>query len=370
MSDSRINTSIRPALNRLKSNSNQKHNKAFLSCAYIMAQSTDWSMTEVTPVQLASKLIVPPMPTKDASCLVDTSTLYSELDPDIHPGFLKKIQQTFPTENNSQKLRTMAACLSWLCQFDDYTEILDYAVLKQLLIQCQSMLDRANLESHEDYSDFGLVVTCKFIRQLRTLWSAHLDRIIPIIEEMLCGFQEEADFKLRDQRDIELYRQLRRRTISVQPFFEILAVGALPDCLGSQICEQLQTLENEVIGMVGLQNDILGLQKDLRDKKFLNYPVMYARSHGNKDLDAAICAGIMEHNQASHRADKIHQELRICDIEVVRRYADQVYSFSATHLHVFMKSSRYQLQSGSMNPQSHSVNPLKSETPAMRPITT
>lgn len=232
----------------------------------------------------------------------------------------------------------MAACLQYVRQFDDYIETLEFDHLQRLLVRCQSLMDGESFDEHS--IDSGLIMTRAFIRHLQLLLPNHFEEIIVSVKEMIVGFQEEADFQHEDQFDINLYEHVRHKTISVQPFFGILAAGSFIN-VKEETSNDLRSLENEVITMIGLRNDLLGLQKDLQEKKFMSYPVVYARTHYNNDLDAAINAGTLEHNQANQEAHNSYQKLIECNNEAVRMYADQIFSFSALHLKVWMKSSRY-----------------------------
>lgn len=120
------------------------------------------------------------------------------------------------------------------------------------------------------------------------------------------GFEAQMDeIRFRTGKisnDFETYLGIRNRTIALDPFFEVLKTDYLTE---DERADPLwQSLQHHVCSAAGLQNDLVGLEKDLEQHQQLNgvLVLMHARERpplGIDEADLARCCGLVgaEHNR-------------------------------------------------------------------------
>lgn len=78
-------------------------------------------------------------------------------------------------------------------------------------------------------------------------------------------------------RDLPTYMSIRCRTISLNPFFEVLKTEYLPsDQISNPVWHKLQ---HAVSCAAGLQNDLIGLERDIDKGEELNAVIVLMRPH-------------------------------------------------------------------------------------------
>lgn len=153
---------------------------------------------------------------------------------------------------------------------------------------------------------------------------------------------------------------IRSRTIALAPFFEVIKTEYLEDAEWAlnSIWEQLQ---KEVGCVAGLQNDMIGLVRDLEDGEPLNGVVVLMqgfRSIVKNQLDRSVlseCLALVnaEHNQSVarcfehmtqlHRAAEASGCANVGRIESVARH---ILMMCETHLRWCSSAKRYRLETG------------------------
>lgn len=79
-------------------------------------------------------------------------------------------------------------------------------------------------------------------------------------------------------QDLPTYMSIRCRTISLNPFFEVIKTEYLPsDQLSNPVWHKLQ---HAVSCAAGLQNDLIGLERDIEKGEELNAVIVLMRPHG------------------------------------------------------------------------------------------
>lgn len=114
------------------------------------------------------------------------------------------------------------------------------------------------------------------------------------------------------KRDLKNYMEIRTRTIGVAPFFSLIKSDLFPPGYCSDNILAMQKVLNVA---VGLQNDLVGLEKDIDKKESMNAvlvsmeePWGKEEAQGTKlaDTIAAVCAF---HNSSVAEAVRIHQRI-------------------------------------------------------------
>ena len=160
--------------------------------------------------------------------------------------------------------------------------------------------------------------------------------------------------------DFPTYMTIRSRTIALNPFFEVIKTEFLekPEWQFNSAWERLQL---EVSRVAGLQNDLVGLVRDLEDGEQLNAVIVMMRSYGEIDkgernpalLSWCIAKVSTEHNQSVSRclyyASQLHiaaEDSRLHSVmtrtEAVVR---QILLLCETHLRWCASAKRYGVQS-------------------------
>lgn len=174
------------------------------------------------------------------------------------------------------------------------------------------------------------------------LW-AHVDEI---------GFLEGRIFN-----DLPAYMKIRCRTIALCPFFEVIKCEYLPKNWQSNSV-WWDTLQLEVSRIAGLQNDLIGLERDLENGEQLNAVIILMRSqcgslskHGYESETAfsqCISQISAEHNNSIARClDKIselHEVSGVTELDAVTEVVQHITTLGETHLKWCASSKRYHIK--------------------------
>lgn len=176
-----------------------------------------------------------------------------------------------------------------------------------------------------------------FFRAVRSVLEAHVEERLYV--EGACT-------------DISVYMDIRRRTIAMNPFFEVIKSEYLPAHAASNpTWEQLQT---HVSTVAGLQNDLIGLEKDMNSGEILNAVLIGTRSREKEDncsfseeLLATSVAHVREqHNQAVHSSlESFSQLCHKSSPHCVQDVARHILTICHTHLLWCTSHRRYKMES-------------------------
>ncbi|KAI1124608.1 isoprenoid synthase domain-containing protein [Nemania abortiva] len=154
--------------------------------------------------------------------------------------------------------------------------------------------------------------------------------------------------------DLPTYMGIREITIALNPFFTIIKNEFLPE--GRSEDTIWDELETEVCRATGLQNDLIGLERDLENGEPLNAVIVLLASNGSpvqeqgEELFARyiekICA---EHNRSTTRAKEllaqINQEIDVADSKGAAEVARHIIMMCETHLKWCTTAKRYSMKS-------------------------
>lgn len=181
-----------------------------------------------------------------------------------------------------------------------------------------------------------------FFREVCAVFYAHIDEIY-----FLSG---------RIPNDLPTYMTIRSRTISLNPFFEVIKWEYLPP--EWRLSGTWEKLQHEVSSAAGLQNDLIGLERDLDAGEQLNSVVVLMGNSSEhtpdgEDDEALLsqCVGIAvaEHNksvaQVLARVAKIHRESRRPLPDSVADVLRHIVLLCETHLKWVTSAKRYRVMS-------------------------
>ncbi|KAI8952904.1 isoprenoid synthase domain-containing protein [Xylaria longipes] len=157
----------------------------------------------------------------------------------------------------------------------------------------------------------------------------------------------------RIPKDLSTYMGIRVHTIALDPFFDIIKSEFLPEDIRSDsIWDELQT---EVCRAAGLQNDLVGLERDLENGEPLNAVVVLMASNGGSlqgpgEALFARYVGQMsaEHNRSTARAidlvTRINEKANTARSKQVVETAQHILLLCETHLKWCTTAKRYHMK--------------------------
>ncbi|KAK0614751.1 hypothetical protein B0T14DRAFT_313288 [Immersiella caudata] len=285
-------------------------------------------------------------------------------------GFHKKcaaevaaIKTFFPYIRDESLYICFTAWLSFACAMDDILETLDPMSREETLIECVAVVEqRLSFACAWPWFDNALemlrrvkrgrpgesprAVDSRVPTLTRTLVShckAHLpdDSFRAFFKAIVVVFHahaEEARFiRGAIPGDLSTYMQFRCRTISLNPFFEVIKCKYLPpEWKSAPVWDNLQM---QVSRAAGLQNDLIGLERDMEEGEPLNAVIVLLRSAGfqkNKSVALALDA-VADICLAASAAPR---ETFMAVASVMRH----IVSLADTHLKWCSTAKRYQVK--------------------------
>ncbi|KAK3642965.1 hypothetical protein LTR56_008834 [Elasticomyces elasticus] len=263
----------------------------------------------------------------------------------------------FPDLQNESTVLAMAAWLALLCNVDDEIERLDANTAQLALSDSAAILAssmRNNERSPQRYSGACLNPACdsirawtkNFVRQLRGLVpQAVYINVVNNVLDVWEALQDEAYLREDAVSDVGSYLEIRTRTVGLRPFFDLLQADLQLD--DDELAREpvIWQLEQNVTLAVALQNDIVGLKRDLADAEPLNI-ISMAAGMPDSDLRSASDSAVDMHNQAASAACALASSLsdltRTSELGAAsQRYANSVCALIATHFAWVSSAKRY-----------------------------
>ena len=274
------------------------------------------------------------------------------------------IQKTFPAVVQANVQCAMAAWLFILCFVDDLIDRLSpddgVAVARRL---AQSMMPITTSSSRRMIKQDALAVhfndTFKAdksvserldhavlcFRKHSKIWLPDVvyDRFCTDVGEVFSAMVADIQFKDRKDRDLLEYLTIRTTSIGTSPFFCLLrfSVGYT-----RYPTPQLVLLESCVSSISALQNDIIGLERDIATHEWMNYAVIYSHyrgdlvEHGTCELGAGIRETVEQYHLFLELAHTYWNNIleEQCEDTVV---AASLLDFVAQHFQMARRSKRY-----------------------------
>lgn len=250
---------------------------------------------------------------------IDAETTTPQTPPDLREGsgFRKRctsdintISLFFPDLAPGPVHSLFAAWLAYICAVDDILEAMPPPEARQALVASIALVRGPQPGSAVRPAD-------PRIPDMTTTLSEHVEGMQHIrppaarvflaeVAKVLRAHHDELDFLDETSDDLGRYLGIRRRTISLAPFFAVLKASFLPNDTqhhGGLATDTWGELQDAVSLACGLQNDLIGIEKDLEKGDRMNAVLVLLRSRSGgsvQDLDAAL--------------------FRACVAEIVRRH--------------------------------------------------
>ncbi|KAK4580274.1 hypothetical protein LTR86_000477 [Recurvomyces mirabilis] len=268
------------------------------------------------------------------------------------------ICRAFPAVQSERFILAMAAWFSLLCQVDDIIEELDANLAHTALADSIAIL-KSNTRVYQgrlvDHDGRFVNPECNRICALTRTFVRHLRELVPasifikVANDVLDVWKNmglERVVKDGPAPDVESYISLKSRTIGLSPFFDILQ---------AELCREIDSkpevhpsimwqLERNVALAVALQNDIVGLARDLAHDHALNLISILTVS-GNKSIKVAYEEVVAMHNRAVKAALCSASAIRLASHQhgfpCSSDYADSLLGFIARHFQWASSAQRY-----------------------------
>ncbi|KAK0711713.1 hypothetical protein B0H67DRAFT_586144 [Lasiosphaeris hirsuta] len=281
--------------------------------------------------------------------------------------------RTFFPHLASEAIHTVfAAWLTFVCTMDDILETLPAAVGEQVLAESIQMVQGRPLDSAVP----GAASDTRIQGLTRVLYAHATALLSPAGARAFFGAAQAVLEAHVDEirflqgglpRDLATYLGIRRRTIALAPFFEVLKSEYLPAGFADGDATAWAQLQTDVSCAAGLQNDLIGLERDLEGGEQLNAVVVLMRgSNPHAGSAAAVdealltrCVGLVaaEHNKAVTRS--LAHAARILSTArdaapaaaaAVAAVARHIMLLSETHLTWCAGCKRYDMAAGTPPP--------------------
>ncbi|KAJ5817091.1 hypothetical protein N7447_009324 [Penicillium robsamsonii] len=254
----------------------------------------------------------------------------------------------FPDVRSESVRICMAAWLAANCAADDILEAMPPAAatvaLKEAILKLQG--------TKADVSPTNKVasILCFFqeycIQQL-DLCESTARELSNDICDMCEGLLDELLFRRGLlPNNLETYLQFRGRTMGIHPFFTLIRTLHKP--INAEYLSRLRDLQKRVSLVLGLQNDLVGLEKDRRNGETMNAVLVSVKEQAGIDVDFILPKTIQDvcviHNFCLSAAVEMHERLHVSwNGEVHKEILEtSILAFADTHLKWCASSKRYQ----------------------------
>ena len=286
----------------------------------------------------------------------------------------------FPNIQAEDILICFTAWLAFACAMDDILETLPPLDGKAAMSDCIEIM-QSRLQPERSLLAPVQKVWDSIISTWHTYWTSQIkaDMRIQSLAQLLCehsarhlskssadvffqttcrvfsAHMDEISF-LQDpsRNDFTTYMTIRSRTIALNPFFEVIKCEFLTSDL--QADPILEKLQHDVCYAAGLQNDLIGLERDIEEGELLNGVIVMLREEGRAvhELDQALLARYInqvtqEHNQSIARSledvEQIQRSLSSAPKKALNEVIRHILWMGRNHLQWCMAAKRYQVAS-------------------------
>ncbi|KAI7091871.1 hypothetical protein KC356_g39 [Hortaea werneckii] len=127
-----------------------------------------------------------------------------------------------------------------------------------------------------------------------TQYHDFLKQIVQVWESM----KDEIALRQSSLKDEATYLQIRSRTVGLAPFFTLLKAEFCPESDSDAVTDaHLDRLQELVSIVVGLQNDLVGLERDMASLETCNIIILKARTNPGNSIAQAVGEVVRMHNQ-------------------------------------------------------------------------
>ena len=216
------------------------------------------------------------------------------------------VRQAFPSITDESIIVAMAAWFALLCNVDDEIEQLGGGAARDALRDSMHMLQDSTDDSYgrrpslcDPISWRVHAFTKAIVRQTRPVlapqtYAGLIDNILTVFAAL------DLERAMKDEPslvDPDVYLRVRCRTVGLDPFFYLVRTELAVE-------EPLARLEAAVSLAVGLQNDIVGLRKDIMEGERFNFILL--RGEG---IERGLRKAVGCHNRSVRLAAQAMDEL-------------------------------------------------------------
>ncbi|KAH6843377.1 hypothetical protein B0I37DRAFT_384333 [Chaetomium sp. MPI-CAGE-AT-0009] len=307
------------------------------------------------------------------------SAFKAAMDPGATPNdsFFKRcvaevnaVSLFFPDIKTEGLRITFTAWLSFACVMDDILETLEMGDRELVLCETIEVLTHAPANPPQRFQPQAQKAKDVRVQALGRELFGHCARHLSqkstqAFFKAVCGVLRahvaEVHFlQGRHNDSFPEYLSIRSRTIALQPFFEVLKTEYLTPA-DWELNDTFMKLQNEVSRVAGLQNDLIGLMRDIDDGEELNAVMVLMggfRGHKKGHIDYGVlsrCVALVnaEHNQSAARCfDYMRQLYREAEamegseIKRVETVVRHIIIMCETHLRWCSSAKRYRLEIG------------------------
>ncbi|KAH8205525.1 hypothetical protein TruAng_000231 [Truncatella angustata] len=249
------------------------------------------------------------------------------------------------------------AWLGYACAMDDVLETMPPLEGEAELLHCIDVMrtgaSSTFVRSKVDPSiqDMTRSLRCHCVRQLsERSFHAFLEAVCTVLRAHV---DETRFLQGRITNELSTYMKIRSRTIALDPFFEVIKTEYLPTGM-NEIPHYWQKLQHTVSTAVGLQNDLIGLERDIQNGEPLNAAIILMRDYGSdlKELDEALLSECIsrvtvEHNrhvaQALELVAEVYELNGATGSDSILEVARHILMICQTHLRWCASAKRYRM---------------------------
>ncbi|OQE40042.1 hypothetical protein PENCOP_c006G08038 [Penicillium coprophilum] len=266
-------------------------------------------------------------------------------------GEVKAISLFFPDVRSEHLRICMAAWLGVLCTVDDLLEMMRPHEAENAILETIATLQDNERNNKKIYEVSPKATVCSLMSLFQNhccqfLSDAAAKDFFREICTVFCGFMQEIKFQQGYlKRDMQNYMEIRTRTIGVAPFFSLIRCDLFPP---DYYPDSILAIQKAVNVAVGLQNDLVGLEKDMDEQEPMNAVFVSMEEllrkeemKGTKlaDTIAAVCS---LHNCSIAEVVQMHQRiLQAAGEESEIIVATSQLLFTETHLRWCTTAKRY-----------------------------
>ncbi|CAH0047651.1 unnamed protein product [Clonostachys solani] len=193
------------------------------------------------------------------------------------------IEIFFPGALSAKVRICFAAWLAFACAMDDILETLPSDLGQAVLCDCIEIIQGRPADvSNGTKGHAGDARIQHLTRTLHQHVTCHLPQeTCDVFFHEVCGvlYAHIDEFLFLDGRipqDLDTYMSIRSRTISLNPFFEVIKREYFPTSW--QPNRAWDRLQEAVSSAAGLQNDLVGLERDMKNDEQMNAVIVLMRS--------------------------------------------------------------------------------------------
>ncbi|KAF4306633.1 hypothetical protein GTA08_BOTSDO05894 [Botryosphaeria dothidea] len=257
------------------------------------------------------------------------------------------VRNAFPHVSSPEAMLAMAAWFSVLLIVDDLVESMGVGDAREALTVSIKILRGSCLAASEEPNK-PIVKVFHVIRSLWTRIHYLLDQdlaqaMLKDIRACLEGQLAELQYRNTPCTSLAEYACIRRHSIGAMPFLTLTCLELSREIPNRQE-KLLRHIKDIVVSIVFLQNDLVGLEKDLKEEATMNAFMVRSRSRATSPIPT-----LQDIRELAHQHNTMVSEaLFICrsscgfeDSEGYRLAVASVVSFISTHLTWAKKSKRY-----------------------------